>query len=136
MPISNEMYMDQPISTEHVTLPKEVEFAKRLVRIMDDAFTVPIVNYKIGLDPLIGLIPGLGDLFSFLISVLILVSMVRHGIPRNLIFKMVLNIVTDLIVGSIPVIGDLWDFFFRANRRNLQILIDHHSKEDRYAQTC
>lgn len=110
-------------------LPKEVKWAKQLVGIMDDAIRIPIVGFKIGLDPLIGLIPWIGDLVSFAISVLIVAAMVRHGAPFKLILRMIFNIVLDLVVGGIPVVGDIWDFFFRANRRNLQLLIQHHEDQ-------
>ena len=111
-----------------VLLPKEVEVAKQLVTIMDDAINIPIVNKRIGLDPIIGLVPWVGDMFTAFISLLIVVSLVRNGAPVKLVLQMLVNIAIDLFIGGIPVVGDVWDFFFRSNRRNLKLLIDHHSQ--------
>lgn len=110
-------------------LPGEVKWAKRLVYIMDEVYTVPGTKFKVGLDPLIGLIPVVGDLVTFAISALIVVSFARHGASAKLVLKMLLNIVAELVIGGIPVLGDIWDFFFKANMRNLQLLIDHHEKK-------
>lgn len=114
-------------------LPSEVKWAKRLVYIMDEVYTIPGTKFKVGLDPLIGFIPVVGDVVSFTVSALIVVSFAKHGASAKLVFKMLLNIVIDLIIGGVPVLGDIWDFFFKANMRNLQLLIDHH--EQRMIQT-
>lgn len=110
-------------------LPGEVKWAKRLVYIMDEVYTVPGTKFKVGLDPLIGLIPVVGDIVTFAISAIIVVSFARHGASAKLVLKMLLNIVAELVIGGIPVLGDIWDFFFKANMRNLQLLIDHHEKK-------
>lgn len=103
------------------SIPQEIVWAEKLVRLMDDQFRIPIINVRFGLDPLIGLIPWLGDFVSFSISALIITAFVRHGVPFRIIMKMIANVVLDLLIGGIPVIGDVWDFFFKANRKNLQI---------------
>ena len=102
-------------------LPKELEWAERLVSLMDDKFRVPIINFRFGLDPIIGLIPVAGDLVSFVISALIIKGLVTSGMPRSLVMKMVVNIVLDFLIGEIPVVGDIWDFFNQANRKNLKL---------------
>ncbi|MBI1288044.1 MAG: DUF4112 domain-containing protein [Flavobacteriales bacterium] len=100
-------------------IPKELEYAERLTRLMDDQFKVPFINFRFGLDPILGLIPWVGDLVSFLISALIVSALVRNGMPLGLILRMVANIVFDFLLGGIPVIGGISDFFFKANRKNL-----------------
>jgi len=102
-------------------IPKELEFADKLVTWMDDQFRIPILNIRIGLDPIIGLIPFAGDLVSFFISLLIVIALVKNGASNKLVLKMVGNIVLDLIIGGIPILGDAWDFFYRANRKNLNL---------------
>ena len=106
-------------------VPKEIEWAEKLVRLMDDQFRVPIIGWRFGLDPIIGLIPVVGDLVSFIISLLIVKGLVTAGLPRKLIVKMIANILLDFLVGEIPVIGDIWDFFNQANRKNLKLVRKH-----------
>ena len=119
--------MNKPIEA-NVEIPMEVELAKKLVYVMDEAIRIPVINKRIGLDPIIGIVPIVGDIVSALISVLIVVGLVRHGAPSNLVFKMIVNVVVDFVLGGIPVIGDLWDFFFKANSKNLKLFIEYHSQ--------
>lgn len=102
-------------------IPKELQYAEKLVQLMDDQFKLPFINFRFGLDPIIGLVPWAGDLVTFAISLLIIKSLIDAGLPRSLITKMVLTTVADLAIGAIPVVGDVWDFFFKANRKNLQL---------------
>jgi len=106
---------------EQQTFPKELEYAEKLVSIMDDKFKIPFVNFRFGLDPIIGLVPFGGDVITFLISSLIVLALFRNGVPRSVILTMVANILLDLLIGGIPVIGDVWDFFNKANRKNLKL---------------
>ncbi len=107
------------------SIPKELEHAEKLVRLMDDQFRIPVLNIRFGLDPIIGLIPFAGDVITFVISALIIVALVRNGLPRKLVFKMVTNILLDLLIGGIPLLGDVWDFFHKANRKNLKMAKKH-----------
>jgi len=109
---------------EH-TIPKELEYAEKLVGLMDDKFKIPFINFRFGLDPIIGLIPVAGDIVSFSVSSLIVIALFRNGVPRTVVLKMAANIVLDLIIGGIPVIGDAWDFFNKANRKNLKLARKH-----------
>jgi hypothetical protein len=103
------------------SIPRELEWAEKLTHLMDDQFKIPFINFRFGLDPIISLIPWAGDFVSFLISTLIVTALVRNGMPFLLIAKMVGNIVLDLLIGGIPVLGGIADFFFKANRRNLKL---------------
>lgn len=102
-------------------LPSELRHAEKLASLMDDRFRVPIIGYRFGLDPIIGLIPGAGDVVSAVISLLIVRAIIRSGFPRKLMLQLLFPVLLDLVIGGIPVIGDAWDFFFKANRRNLKI---------------
>lgn len=119
--------MNKVEESKELSVPKDIQFAKRLVWIMDEWVRVPIINKRVGLDPIIGLIPGVGDVATGLVSLFIVFSLVRHGAPAKLVLKMLFNVLLDLVIGGIPVLGDVWDFFFQANLKNLRLLIDHHS---------
>lgn len=106
---------------EQLSLPNELVLAEQLTTLLDDRFRVPIIGIRFGLDPLLGFIPWLGDILSASVSLLILSAFVRHGVPKQLIAKMVLNIVIDLVMGAIPLLGDLFDIYFKANRRNMRM---------------
>ncbi len=90
--------------------------------LLDSAFRVPGTNLTFGLDPILGLIPGLGDLTSPLFAALLLVHAVRMRIPRVIQVRMLINAAIDVVIGFIPVLGDLFDFGWKANVRNLALL--------------
>jgi hypothetical protein len=96
---------------------------RRLAWLLDRS--IPIGPYRIGLDPLIGLIPGAGDVVGAGLSMWILVDAARIGIPVPVLLRMVGNILLELLVGAFPVVGDVFDFAWRANVRNLR-LVDRH----------
>jgi uncharacterized protein DUF4112 len=90
--------------------------------LLDSAFRVPGTNLTFGLDPILGLIPGLGDLTAPLFAGLLLLHAVRLRIPRVVQLRMLINAAIDLAVGVIPFVGDLFDFGWKANVRNLALL--------------
>ncbi len=93
--------------------------------LLDSAFRVPGTNLSFGLDPIIGLIPGLGDLTTPIFSALLLLHAVRLRIPRVVQLRMLMNSAIDLGVGAIPFVGDFFDFGWKANVRNLALLERH-----------
>ena len=95
---------------------------KRLSEKLDNAFTVPGTQRKIGFDPLIGLIPGGGALIGGIISIYILHSGIRMGVPREIIIRMFSNIVLEFIIGCVPIIGDLFDAVWKSNQRNVKLI--------------
>ena len=99
--------------------------------LLDSAFRVPGTNLTFGLDPIIGLIPGLGDLTSPLFAALLLLHAVRMRIPRVIQVRMLINAAIDLMIGLIPVVGDLFDFGRKANVRNLALLERHAHPESK-----
>ena len=83
--------------------------------------SIGVGRYSIGLDALVGLIPGLGDVLTTMVSVLIVGRALQNGVHRSAILRMLLNLGIDTAVGSVPVIGDLFDFAYKANMKNMQI---------------
>ena len=93
--------------------------------IMDELLRVPGTRFRFGLDPLIGLLPGLGDTASAFISALTLIQAARLGVPKILLARMSLNILINEIIGIIPGIGDAFSFWFKSNTRNYNLLQQH-----------
>ena len=102
--------------------PPAVSRAKGLARVLDDLIRIPGTNIGVGLDPIIGLIPGVGDMAGGLLSTYILMVAARQGAPTSVLVRMLGNIALDSLVGVIPVLGDLFDFGVKANRRNVDLL--------------
>jgi hypothetical protein len=89
---------------------------------MDDLIRVPVLGWRFGLDAIIGLIPAFGDTSTSLVSFYILASAVRYRVPKVTLLRMGLNIAIDYAVGSLPVVGDLFDAWWKSNRMNLELL--------------
>ena len=96
--------------------------------VMDELIALPNSKFKFGLDPLIGLIPGIGDTASAIVSALVLIQAARRGVPKILLARMSLNILINEIVGIIPGLGDAFSFWFKSNKRNYELLIAHTEK--------
>ena len=101
---------------------RSVQTVRRLAWLLDDLVRIPGTRIRIGLDPVLGLLPGGGDVAAGLIGVYTLLAASRAGAPPSVILRMAGNIVVDLLVGAIPLLGDLFDFGFKANRRNVDLL--------------
>ncbi len=101
------------------------EGLEALARWMDDVFRVPGLGARFGLDALLGLVPGLGDTATSLVSFYMLVAAVRYRVPKVTIARMALNVALDYAVGAVPVVGDAFDLWWKANRRNLELLRRH-----------
>lgn len=98
----------------------------RLARLMDDQFRVPLTRYRVGLDPLIGVIPGAGDWVTWVVGVYVFWESLRLDAPRTMLGRMVFNIMVDLIVGYVPVAGDFFDAAYKAHRKNVDLLLEHY----------
>lgn len=105
-----------------ITMKTHLNVAEKLVDLLENKFS--FMGMKFGLDPLLGLFPGVGDFITFLFAAYIVWIGVRMGLPGSKVAWMIFNIVADLVVGTIPLIGDIADFAFRSNSMNLQILHD------------
>ncbi len=107
---------------------RRLEILRRGASLLDSAFVIPGLNIRIGLDPILGLIPGLGDLVSPVYTLAILAQARELGLPRVVQIRMILNVAVDALFGVIPVAGDLFDVAWRANDRNM-VLLEQHAYE-------
>jgi hypothetical protein len=98
---------------------------KWLALIMDEFVRIPGTKFRFGLDPLLGLIPGIGDTSSALVSAFALIQAARLGVPKILLARMALNILVNEVIGVVPVVGDAFSFWFKSNARNYEIIKNH-----------
>ncbi len=99
---------------------------------MDEAFRIPGTNFRFGLDGIIGLVPGLGDVLAGLLSLVIPLAGWMRGLPYVALVRMAANLGIGVLVGSIPVLGDLFDVAWKANRRNYELLRRHLGQPRRH----
>ncbi|MFX4223217.1 MAG: DUF4112 domain-containing protein [Thalassobaculum sp.] len=106
----------------------EIDDLERLADLMDSRFRIPGTGIRFGVDAVLGLVPGIGDGLVTVPGVYILVRAHRMGAPFLLLARMALNLAIDLVVGTIPLVGDIFDIGFRANRRNVALLRRHFAR--------
>jgi len=98
----------------------DLEWLDKMGRLLDTQFKIPGTNFRFGLDPIFGLfIPYVGDLITYSVSGMLIFYMARHGASGKLVLKMLFNVSLDLLIGGIPIAGELGDFILRANDRNI-----------------
>lgn len=107
----------------------DVALSRQLARVLDDAVTVPGTRIGLGLDAVIGLVPGIGDLVGSALSGVIVRDAVRARVPMVVLARMGLNLLIDAVLGLVPGIGDLLDVAHRANRTNLRLLLREIERE-------
>jgi hypothetical protein len=107
------------------TNDKELRRARALARALDSAIGVPGTKIRIGLDPVLGLVPGAGDIAGAMLSAYIVLIAVNKGTPRPVIWRMLGNIAVDTALGTVPVLGDLFDVAYKSNMRNVELLERH-----------
>ena len=105
--------------------PRTIEIEESLDRLgwlLDDLFRIPVVGWRIGLDALVGLIPGVGDTATTVASLYVLGSAVRYRVPKITLLRMGLNLGIDYALGSLPLVGDLFDAWWKSNQKNVELL--------------
>lgn len=102
--------------------PKQLLRAQKLANLSDKLFTLPFTRISFGWDSIIGLIPGVGDLVMLLVSVYIVVLARQLGLPRGLLVLMIRNCLIDFALGLLPLLGDIFDIFYKANSANVKIM--------------
>lgn len=111
--------------------PEALVGLSKVAEFMDNRFRIPGTNIRFGLDSILGLVPYVGDVVPFLISGYLVLIMAKKGASGMLVFKMLGNIFADGLLGTVPLLGDLFDFRFRANIKNVNLLLEHY-EEDRH----
>jgi hypothetical protein len=106
-------------------------FAKFLAELLDQRFTIPGTSIRIGLDPIIGLIPGIGDTLANLAGSAILVIAAQLRLPKIVLLRMGWNIAVNTLIGAIPLVGDIFSIWFRSNVKNVQLLERYATRQRR-----
>jgi len=114
--------MNRPtVSLHHPALRR----IRRIAFLLDNSISIPLTRFRIGLDPLLGLIPGGGDVAGAILSAYIVFEAARIGLPKEVLVQMLGNLLADTALGSLPVVGDLFDATWKANSRNFALMEAH-----------
>lgn len=105
-----------------------LKWVDKIAQLMDSKFLIPGTKIRFGLDPIISLFPVVGDLVSYIISGVLINTMYRKGASQKLVVKMVINATIDLIIGSIPLLGSIFDVFYKSNTKNVQLLKEYYEE--------
>jgi hypothetical protein len=95
---------------------------EQLSRWMDGLFRIPGTSWRFGLDGLVGLVPGVGDTLTTLVSFYVLAAGVRYRVPKVTLLRMAANVGVDYLLGAVPLLGDLFDFAWKSNQKNIELL--------------
>jgi hypothetical protein len=101
-----------------------------IARFLDELVTIPGTHHRLGADAVVGLIPGVGDIASAAVGMWVIVEAARFKLPRIVLARMVVNTVVDLVVGAVPILGDLFDVVFKSNTRNVALFRRHAMEPD------
>jgi hypothetical protein len=104
------------------TEPAALGRVRTVAYLLDESVRVPGTNFRIGLDPIVGLLPVAGDLAMAFCSLYIVVEAVRLGVPKQTVVRLLANIAVDALLGSVPVVGDLFDAYWKANLKNAELV--------------
>lgn len=113
---------------QEIARAEKIEWLDNVSAFLDNRFRIPGTNTRFGLDFLIGLVPYAGDIISFGISGVLVLTMARYGASGRVIIQMLWNIFLDTLVGAIPILGDIFDLYYKANRRNFDLLREHYEE--------
>lgn len=115
----------QNIPAQIINDPR-LKMVQKVTRLMDEQFSIG--GFKFGLDPVLNLVPVAGDVSSYIISIALIITMAQHGASGRVAMKMLGNATLDALVGTIPVLGWIFDFSYKANTRNLKLLTEHYTE--------
>ncbi|OYP38398.1 DUF4112 domain-containing protein [Rhodopirellula sp. MGV] len=108
--------------TEYEQIQRRVARVRRLSTWLDSRFRIPGTKIRLGLDSLVGVLPGAGDAASAVVSLWLISEAARLGVPVKTLTRMLLNVLADSTLGAIPIVGDLFDIFWKSNLRNAELL--------------
>ena len=119
---------DKPILTEQQRQIPQLRWVDTFSRVLDTKFRLPGTDVRFGLDFILGLVPGAGDILSLGMSGTLVATMARHGARPRLVARMLVNVVLDALVGSIPLLGNVFDLFYKANYRNAELMREYYEE--------
>jgi hypothetical protein len=122
---ARRMVDDLPLGTDALSVRRRIEALEKL---LENSFTVPVINRPIGLDAIVGLVPGIGDAVTAAMGLYLVWEARNLGMPKWKLWRMAGNVGIDALLGAVPVAGDLFDFLYRSNTRNLKIIKRHLDK--------
>jgi len=111
-----------------VNLTGRLKWVEHIAYLLDEKFRLPGTKFRFGLDPLMNLIPVAGDISGFLVGAALVWVIARHGVSRKVLILMILNIFIDALIGAIPLIGQVFDFYYKSNSRNIKLLKEHYEE--------
>lgn len=117
-----------PVLTEAQRAVPQLAWVDGFSRLLDTKFRIPGTDVRFGMDFLMGLVPGIGSFASLGFSALLIITMVRHGASGMLAIRMLFNVVLDALVGAVPVLGNIFDLFYKANYRNLELMREYYGE--------
>jgi hypothetical protein len=123
--MANPLHRPTPVPVVATRRTPQVERLKLLTRLLDNAFQIPGTQFRIGLDAIVGIIPGIGDAIGAVFSAFIVFQAARLGVSRATLARMMGNVVLDTVIGEIPLLGDLFDAGWKANTKNMALLEAH-----------
>ena len=118
--------MQPPLRPVNDQIKRDFMWVDRVAWLMDEKFRIGGSRFRFGLDPLINLVPFLGNIVGFGVSLMLVIVMWRNGASRKVVMLMTINVILDTTVGAIPVIGQVFDFFFKANTKNILLLREYY----------
>lgn len=121
----------RPMAEQPESRRQAFERLDQLTRLLDTALVIPGTNIRFGADAIVGLVPGIGDAITTALAAWVVYEARRLGAPRHLIVRMIGNVALDGIVGAVPLVGDMFDVMFKANRRNLRLLRTWMERQER-----
>ena len=111
-----------------VNLTGRLKWVEQIAYLLDEKFRLPGTKFRFGLDPLMNLIPIAGDISGFIVAAALVWVMAKHVVSRKVLILMILNIFIDALIGAIPLIGQVFDFYYKANSRNIVLLKEHYEE--------
>ncbi|HYS54935.1 MAG TPA: DUF4112 domain-containing protein [Thermoanaerobaculia bacterium] len=109
-------------------LPRDLVAMRKFAYLMDEAIRIPGTGRGIGLDAALGFIPGIGDIIGAVLSAWIIIGGLRHRVPMRYVVRMIVNVLLDMAIGEIPIVGDIFDIAFEENLMNMRLLIAHRDR--------
>lgn len=104
----------------------KMKWVEKISRLLDSRYKIPGTSIRFGWDPIFSFVPVVGDMITYIVSGVLIYTMYQHGASRKLVIKMILNSSLDAVIGSIPLIGTVFDIFYKSNERNVKLLKEHY----------